>query len=199
MAWLAQRKAFDRIGPGLSACGFLGLTSIALAPTAAGPDRDTFVLHQPSIPVEVALEHASPDIARGLRLAVSEYERAGAKYVLGPNDCSTFVCDYFEGLGAKPRWRMGTRDMVSRTYTRRAGLEWADRAQNGVAFAYRYTNPEGKEEGHCGILLVLGGREFMMHNSGSAGGLVVESREAFVKRQTELGVDLRGIRYLTLP
>lgn len=199
MDWPELRIRFDRSGRGVGSCGFMGLAALALAPSAAAPDRDAFVLHQPTIPVETALEHATPDILPGLRLAISEYERAGGKYVLGPNDCSTFVCDYFEGLGVKPRWRMGTRDMVSRTYTRRAGLEWADNAQNGVAFAYRYSSPEGKEEGHCGIMLVLGGREFMMHNSGSAGGLVVESRDAFLKRQAELGVDLKGIRYLTLP
>lgn len=117
---------------------------------------------------------------RALDLAMERFIGRGGSYQLGPNDCSTFVSDYLEGLGAQIPSRLTTKLMVDPNVTGKIGLQPVSaQPRIGDILVFRYVNSQGEMRGHCGVLTARDGELLVKHNSLRYGGVVEEPYENF--------------------
>lgn len=117
---------------------------------------------------------------RALDFAMQRFVERGGSYQFGPNDCSTFVTDYLEGLGAPLRSRLTTKLMMDPGVTRQVGLQPVSTQPSvGDILVFRYVNSQGEMCGHCGVLTMRDGELLVKHNSLRYGGVVEEPYENF--------------------
>lgn len=125
-------------------------------------------------------------IPYGLEHAAELYYKRGGRYVWGKNDCSMFLTDYLKAHDVQFPRRLTTKEMVDPKTMRSLGMREVKGAiRPGDVVVYRFRN--GKEMGHCGVVLLKDGELEVVHNSGSMGGLAVSRYRDFVAKAGELG------------
>jgi len=133
-----------------------------------------------------------------LEYAVKRYQAEGNRYRWGPNDCSTFVTDYMRACG-KPAFVRLTTEGLYNTAT----MDWHGFQQvkvkdlrPGDIIVFRYTGRYNTLEGHTGIVISDGKKEYVAHNSLSFGGLNVESVPAFMATANRVADKNNGVKMI---
>jgi len=130
--------------------------------------------------------------------AVKRYQAEGNRYRWGPNDCSTFVTDYMRACGKPAFIRLTTEDLY-----RTATMDWhgfeevkVRDLRPGDIIVFRYTGRYNTLEGHTGIVISDGAKEYVAHNSLSFGGLNVESVPAFLATANRVADKNNGVKMI---
>jgi hypothetical protein len=119
-----------------------------------------------------------------LTAAEDNYFLRGARYQYGPNDCSTFVCDFIENFSRSVSRRFTTDRLFSPAFMARIGYVevtnlFADLQEYDIV-VFRYFDSDFMTEGgHCGILVWRDGKLCVEHNSSSNKGLARTPIEEF--------------------
>lgn len=119
-----------------------------------------------------------------LTVAEDNYYLHGARYQYGPNDCSTFVCDFIESFSQSVSRRYTTDRLFSPAFMARIGFVevtnlFADLQEYDI-LVFRYFDSDFMAEGgHCGILVWRDGKMCVEHNSSSNKGLARTPIEEF--------------------
>jgi len=133
---------------------------------------------------------------KALTFAEENFHRKGGYYHLGPNDCSTFVCDFLSQFSTTISRRFTTDTLFSPAFMNNRGfVQVGDITRNLEEFdvlVYRYFDGDFQSQGgHCGIVVWKDGQLCIEHNSSSNKGLVCTPIEEFY-RSVATRRDLRG-------
>lgn len=133
-----------------------------------------------------------------LEYAVKRYQAEGNRYRWGPNDCSTFVTDYMRACG-KPAFIRLTTEKLYNTAT----MEWHGFEETHIAklrpgdiIVFRYTGRRNTLEGHTGIVISDGKKQYVAHNSLSFGGLNVQSLPEFISLANRVADRNNGVKMI---
>ena len=132
-----------------------------------------------------------------LKGAMELYKVRGGHYIVGHNDCSSFVLDYLAGHGIKLADRQTTATLVDTQVAGKMHLIPMDEMEitrpiDQSVVVLRYQGKSGERVGHCAVRIFQNGNAYFIHNTES-GGLVVDDPESFYRRFDHSKV--RDVRY----
>ncbi len=131
-----------------------------------------------------------------LTFAQDRFFEKGGKYAYGPNDCSTFVCDFLGQFTTTVPRRFTTASLFDHGFMNDHGFIpvediYCDAREFDV-IVYRYYDIDfNAEGGHCGLVVWKDGKLCVEHNSSSQKGLAWTPIEDFYRRMANMP-DLRG-------
>lgn len=147
------------------------------------------VMRQPA----PALKLDDVDFPPAIDAALGRFAERGGAYEWGTNDCSVFVLDFLKASGVSIRRRLTTKELYDVGIMRGIGFDQVQTAeQTGEVVVFRYM--ERRPAGHCGLVVRHGDELVIVHNASSAGGVMVETWEQFLRRAESFGAARDSVR-----
>jgi len=122
-----------------------------------------------------------------IKSAYATYVKNGNKYIWGPNDCSVFVMNYLKACDKKVPFRPTTATLMETKFMSDLGFRQTDQVtKTGDIIVYRYLNSDNQWRGHTGVVAWHNNRLWVVHNTSSHGGVVMEDLNQFNANATRL-------------
>jgi hypothetical protein len=122
-----------------------------------------------------------------IKSAYGTYVKNGAKYIWGPNDCSVFVMNYIKACNKQVPFRPTTATLMEPKFMSDIGFKKVETAtKTGDIIVYRYLNNDNQWRGHTGVVAWHNNRLWVVHNTASYSGVVMEDLNQFTEKATRL-------------
>lgn len=122
-----------------------------------------------------------------IKSAFATYVKNGNKYIWGPNDCSVFVMNYMKACNRNAPFRPTTETLMETKFMSDLGFRQSETTtKTGDIIVYRYLNQDNQWRGHTGVVAWHNNRLWVVHNTASYGGVVMEDLNQFKEKAERL-------------
>lgn len=170
---------FGRLAPGSSTVALTDSSFTTFLDAARNEAARTYA--------EAPRQQSNPKAEKALATAEQLYFQRGGYYQFGPNDCSTFVCDFLQNYTQCVSRRVTTGTLYDSEFMNHRGFVQLSSPFRDLQpydiLVYRYFDTDFMSQGgHCGILVWKEGKMCVEHNSSSNKGLAVTPVTEFYRK-----------------
>lgn len=170
--------------------------TLAISTALVGVAIAAAVVYRLNLPPDLIKEIPAELFTRQPELTVpyETYVKRGNEYIWGANDCSSFVMGYINSCGTVCPFRPTTAELMKPDFMSKVGfVRDTKKIKTGDILVFRYQNSKKEWRGHTGIVVWHLDRHYVMHNTESHNGVVLEALPHFLQKAKTLtnnGTDL---------
>lgn len=163
---------------------------LAITTATLGLVVTSAVIYRLATPPPTLLKEIPPEVfvrQPELSVAYQQYVQNGSKYIWGSNDCSIFVGSYINSCGTVCPLRATTVEIMKPEFMSQVGFQpESGKIKTGDILVFRYRNKSNEWRGHTGVVVWHQDKHWVMHNTASQNGLVMELLPQFLQKAKTL-------------